>query len=110
MQRTDEINSSGGSCSLRYARSCSRDSPHTTSSRKLLSRMRATSSSRDRGDDADLVAFLHRRIEVLQEANVLIVQINIHEAIELIVALEQPRFDAGGFGLQRVENFADAGA
>src|SRR5205823_14135676 len=40
----------------------------------------------DRGDDADLVAFLHRRIEILQEADVFIVEVDVDETIELVFA------------------------
>src|SRR5215218_8008857 len=64
----------------------------------------------DRGHDADLVAGLHRRFQVLQEADVLVVQVDVHEPVELVLAFEQPRLDAGGAGLEAVEDLADAAA
>src|ERR1700733_1225794 len=56
----------------------------------------AHSPARDRRDDADLVAFLHRRIQILQEADVFVIQIDIDEAIELSRRFEQASLDAAG--------------
>src|SRR5947209_15364627 len=67
-------------------------------------------SSRNRRHDADLIAFFDRRFQVLQEANVFIVEINVYKAIELSRRLEEAGFNAGGFGLEVIEHIANTGA
>src|SRR5688500_15527977 len=63
--------------------------------------------ARDRGHDADLVAGLHGCVEVLQEADVLVVQVDVHEKVQLPRSFEQAGFDAAGMGLESVEDLAD---
>ena len=53
------------------------------------------STTRDRRHDTDLVALLHRRFLVLQKANVLAVDIDIHEAAQVALRIEQALADAG---------------
>src|SRR5947209_2649682 len=51
-------------------------------------------AARDSGNDGQLIAVLHRRVQVLEEANVLVVEVNVDEALELALveqALGQPR-------------------
>src|SRR5688572_14837723 len=65
------------------------------------------SAASDRRNDRDFVPGLRRRVEVLEEADVLVVQVDVDEAIELVGALEQPGLDAAGLVLEAVEHFAD---
>src|SRR5688572_20546539 len=64
----------------------------------------------DRRDDADFVALLHRRVEVLEEADVFVVEVDVDEAVELVGGLEQARLDAGGAALYVVEDLAHISA
>jgi hypothetical protein len=54
-----------------------------------LSSLDPTGTARDRGDELDAVAVLHRRRQALQEADVLVVQEHVHEAVELALVVEQ---------------------
>src|SRR5579862_4271268 len=66
--------------------------------------------SRDGRHDADLVAGLHRRFQVLQKTDVFVVEVDVHEAVELVLAFEKAGLDAGGVRLEAVEDLADADA
>src|SRR5690349_5552897 len=55
---------------------------------------------RDRGNDADFIAALERGLLVLQEANVLFVHINIHEAPDFAFFIKKAFLDAWITALQ----------
>src|SRR5688500_6890650 len=61
----------------------------------------------DRRNNRDLIPSLRRRVEVLEEADVFVIEVHVDEAIELVGALEQARLDAAGLVLEAVEHFAD---
>src|SRR6266478_3359875 len=67
-------------------------------------------SSGNRRHDADLIAFFDRRFQVLQEADVFVIEVNVHKAIELRRRFEESGLDAGGFGLEVIEYIANGGA
>src|SRR5918993_2292229 len=69
-----------------------------------------SSAARDRRHDAQLVAGLDRGLELLEVADVLVVQVDVDEAVELVRALEQAGLDAAGLVLEAVEGFADRAA
>src|SRR5436190_6699486 len=92
---------------LDASRGSSRTTRAAGRSSAALARTAPSAPARDRLHDADLVAFLDRRVEVLQEADVLVVEVHVHETVELARRLEQPRLDAGGGALQRVQHFAN---
>src|SRR4051794_11772101 len=69
----------------------------------------AISTSGDGGDDAQFVAVLERRLQVVEVADVLVVEVDVDEAAHLAV-LEQPAGDAGVLGAEVVEHLPDAGA
>src|SRR6185503_3780197 len=61
----------------------------------------------DGGDDADFVPVLHGRVEVLQEADVLLVDVHVDEAADRAGIVEQPFLDAGEATLQVGERVTD---
>src|SRR6476646_7903613 len=61
----------------------------------------------DRRDDADFVAGFNGGFEVLEETDVFIVQVHVHETVELVGSLEQARLDAAGLDLEVAEHLAD---
>src|SRR5205823_1936151 len=66
------------------------------------------SAARDSRKDGDLVAILHGRLEAMQEADVLALHVDVHEAPQVAVlgdALAQPVEAL----VQAVEHFADSG-
>src|SRR5918993_187527 len=69
-----------------------------------------SSAARDRRHDAQLVAGLDRGLELLEVADVLVVEVDVDEPVELVRALEQARLDAGGLGLEAVEHRGDGAA
>src|SRR5271155_4829104 len=67
------------------------------------------STSRDRRDDADLITVLERRIAVFEEADVLLVDIDVDEAAHLAFFIHETFLDAGETRLQFDERLADGG-
>ena len=61
----------------------------------------------DGRDDADFVAVFERRFLVLEEADIFLIHIDIHEAAHATVLIQQPFLDAGIAGLQFVDGPAD---
>src|SRR4051794_10928966 len=61
------------------------------------------SASRHRRDDGQLVAVLDRRVQRLQEADVLVVEVDVHELPELAV-VEQARGERRVLGSEIVED------
>ena len=70
----------------------------------------ANSAARDRGNDADLVALFHGRIEVAEETDVLVVHEDIHEASDVALVVAQALFQAGEGLLEVVDDFTDVRA
>src|SRR5688572_21743917 len=64
----------------------------------------------DGGDDAQLVAGLHGRLELLEVVDVLVVEEHVDEAVELRRALEQAGLNTGGLGLEAVQDVGDRAA
>lgn len=63
----------------------------------------------DGGDDADLVAVLERGGLVLEEADVFLVHIDVHETADFALLVNQALGDAGEARLQFVDGVADGG-
>ena len=63
----------------------------------------------DGGDDADFVAVFERRRAVLEEADVLLVDIDVDEAAHLAFFIHEAFLDAGEARLQFDERLADGG-
>src|SRR5208282_6630582 len=63
------------------------------------------SASRDGGNDADLVVLGHRSGQVVEVANVLVVEVDIDEAAQFL-AVEEPLAEGGKCGSQVRENLA----
>src|SRR5437868_4629954 len=63
-------------------------------------------ATRDRGDDADLVACLQRGAKTVEEAHVLFAHIQVHEAANALV-VHQAVLDAGVVLLQILDEGAD---
>ena len=66
-------------------------------------------ASRDCRDDADFVAVLERRLAVFEEADVLLVDIDVDEAAHLAFFIHEAFLDAGEARLQFDERLADGG-
>ena len=66
-------------------------------------------SSGDGGDDADFVAVLERRLAVFEEADVLLVDIDVDEAAHLALVIHEAFLDAGEARLQFDDRLADGG-
>ena len=66
-------------------------------------------ASRDRRDDADFVAVFERRLAVFEEADVLLVDIDVDEAAHLAFFIHEAFLDAGEARLQFDERLADGG-
>src|SRR5262249_25323929 len=64
----------------------------------------------DGGDDRDLVAVLDRRLEVLEEADVLVVGEDVHEAAHLARVVADTFLGPGGLRLEVRDERADRGA
>src|SRR5215472_13051885 len=73
---------------------------HHTRSYSDIRPAKLRSSARDRGNDADLIAFFKWRFLVLKEADVFLIHINIDESAHFSFVINQPLFDAGVPGLQ----------
>src|SRR5262245_2527218 len=69
---------------------------------------RSASTPGDSRDDADFVAVFDRRVEVLQETDVFLVHIHIHEAAHGSGVVEQSFLDAGEAALQVGKGVADS--
>jgi len=63
----------------------------------------------DGGDDADFVAVLERRLAVFEEADVLLVDIDVDEAAHLALVIHEAFLDAGEARLQFDDRLADGG-
>ena len=63
----------------------------------------------DGGDDADFVAIFERRLAVFEEADVLLVDIDVDEAAHLAFFIHETFLDAGEARLQFDERLADGG-
>jgi hypothetical protein len=63
----------------------------------------------DGGDDTDLVAVFERRLAVLEEADVLLVDIDVDEAAHLAFFIHEAFLDAGEARLQFDDRLADGG-
>jgi len=63
----------------------------------------------DGGDDADFVAVLERRLAVFEEADVLLVDIDVDEAAHLAFFIHETFLDAGEARLQFDDRLADGG-
>ncbi len=59
------------------------------------------------GDDADFVAGLDGRFLVLEKADVLAVDVDVDEAADVALRVEQAFADAGIFLVERGEEFGD---
>src|SRR2546427_12913675 len=59
------------------------------------------------GDDADLIPVFERRLLVLEEADVFLINIDVHEPAHFTVVIHQPLFDAGIAGLQLDDRLSD---
>ena len=66
-------------------------------------------ASRNRRDDADLVAVFKRRLAVFEEADVLLVDIDVDKAAHLAFFIHEAFLDAGEARLQFDERLADGG-
>src|SRR6266853_4288389 len=66
--------------------------------------------ARDRRDDADLVGLLHRRLFIVEKANVLVVDEHIHEAANIALLVADALFQAGKCLVEILEDFADVAA
>ena len=66
-------------------------------------------TSRNRRDDADFIAVFERRLAVFEEADVLLVDIDVHEAAHLAFFIHEAFLDAGEARLQFDERLADGG-
>ena len=88
--------------SLHLTRNSVRDS-----SRRLLHSRRLTAG--DGGDDADFVAILKRRLAVFEEADVFLVHVDIHEAADFALLVNEAFLDAGEARLQFLDGVADGG-
>lgn len=66
-------------------------------------------ASRNRRDDADLVAVFERRGAVLEEADVFLVHIDVHEAADFAFFVHETFGDAGEARLQFRDGVADGG-
>src|SRR5256885_15394775 len=64
----------------------------------------------DRGNDRDLVRVFDRRVQVLQEANVLVVGEDVHEAAHLAVVVADAFLDAGVLRLEARDERPDRAA
>src|SRR6478736_4219586 len=64
----------------------------------------------DGGEDLDLLAVGHRRVEPVAEADVLAVDVDVDEAAQAAVAIRQPVAQLAVALEQRVEHGADGGA
>lgn len=64
-------------------------------------------ASRNRRNDADFIAVLQRRVLVLQKADVLFVDVNVHKAAHFAFVIDEPFLDAGKLALQFRDRFAD---
>src|SRR5919112_4277964 len=69
----------------------------------------SASAARDRRQHDDLVTVAQLRVEAADEADVLVVDVHVHEAPQ-VAALDEPRLDAGMVGLQVVDQGAQAAA
>src|ERR1039458_176546 len=69
----------------------------------------ATLTSGNRRDDADFIAVFERRLFVFQEADVLLVHINVHETAHLAFFIHEAFLDAGEARLQFDNRLADGG-
>src|ERR1035438_2328179 len=72
-------------------------------------RFKISLAARDGGDDADFVAVFERRLAVLEEADVLLVDIDVHEAADFAFVVHQALGDAGEARLQFDDRLADGG-
>src|SRR5690349_1858171 len=71
---------------------------------------KTSAAAGDRGDDRHLVALLHGRLEVLEEADVLAGDEDVDEAAHLAGVVADALADAGVALLQLGEQLADGGA
>src|SRR6266849_8456787 len=64
-------------------------------------------ASRDRGDDGDVIAGLERRLVALEEANVLLVDVDVDEAAHLAALVHEALLEAGELRLQALDQAGD---
>src|SRR5262245_5370326 len=70
-------------------------------------RARASATSRDRGNDRDLVAVLQSRLRSLQEADVLLVHVEVDEAPDRAVIIDEPLLEPGELAREIVDEVID---
>src|SRR6266542_5169425 len=68
------------------------------------------SASGDRGDDGDLAAVLDRRLQALCEADVVVVDVHVHEPAQLARVVQHACLDAGVRAVQRLQHLAQGRA
>ena len=66
-------------------------------------------ASRNRRDDADFVAVFEWGFRVLEEADVFLVHVDVHEAADFAFFVHEPLGDAGVAGLQFGDRRANGG-
>src|SRR4030095_1934966 len=65
--------------------------------------------ARDRGNDRHLVSLLERGLGALEEADVLLVDVDVDEAAQLAAVLHQPVPEPGVLALQHVDQVVNVG-
>src|SRR3989338_1742113 len=65
------------------------------------------SPARDGGDDGDLIAVFERRVLALQEADVFLVEIDVHEPPDLALVVADPVFEPRELSVERLDHGLD---